>query len=78
MKTYEIRTLADIYNLPTMEAMETCLDELKASMVQVRAIIDRLNHDDKGTKHLSEDYLMVFPHEGDGKTERMESSLRAG
>ena len=40
MKTYEIRTLADIYNLPTMEAMETCLDELTASMIQARATND--------------------------------------
>lgn len=39
-KTYEIRTLRDIFNLPTFEAMETCLDETKRVMVQLRATLD--------------------------------------
>lgn len=39
-KTYEIKTLRDIFNLPTFEAMETCLDETKRVMVQLRATLD--------------------------------------
>lgn len=39
-KTYEITTLRDIFNLPTIEAMETCLDETKRVMMQLRATLD--------------------------------------
>lgn len=35
--TYEIRTLADIFKLPTPDAMERCLNELSEMMVSSRA-----------------------------------------
>jgi hypothetical protein len=34
---FEIRTLRDIFELPTFEQMETCLDELATSMKLARA-----------------------------------------
>ena len=34
---FEIRTLRDIFELPTFEQMETCLDELAAAMKLARA-----------------------------------------
>jgi len=37
---YVIRTLRDIYELPTFEQMETCLDELAAGMKLARASAD--------------------------------------
>lgn len=39
-KTYEIRTLADIYNLPSYEAVETCLKEISVLILQTRAMND--------------------------------------
>ena len=41
-QTYEIRTLRDIYELPTFEQMETCLDEMAQSMKLARATSDML------------------------------------
>ena len=39
-KTYPIRTLRDIFELPTYEHMETCLKELSKIMLQARATND--------------------------------------
>lgn len=39
-KTYEIRTLADIYNLPSYEHVEQCLEEIKVIMLQAKATND--------------------------------------
>lgn len=39
-KTFPITTLRDIYNLPTFEQMEVCLDEVTKSMIQARAVND--------------------------------------
>lgn len=41
-KTYEIRTLADIYNLPSYEAVEACLKEISVLILQTRATNDLL------------------------------------
>lgn len=38
--TFEIRTLQDIFNLPTIEQMETCLAEISRGMVQARNMND--------------------------------------
>lgn len=38
--TYPIATLRDIYNLPTIDQMVLCLDELKAAMIQARIAND--------------------------------------
>lgn len=37
---YQIKTLRDIFTLPTQEQMETCLDELGRAMRQARAMND--------------------------------------
>lgn len=37
---YEIRTLRDIFELPTFEQMETCLNEIASSMKMARATAD--------------------------------------
>ena len=37
---FPLRTLRDIFDLPTFEQMETCLDELKECMMQARATND--------------------------------------
>ena len=37
---YPISTLRDIFNLPTIEQMETCLDEIKTCMMQGRVAND--------------------------------------
>ncbi len=37
---YPLRTLRDIFELPTYEHMERCLDELKTVMLQARATND--------------------------------------
>lgn len=39
-KIYEIRTLRDIYNLPSYEAVETCLKEISVLILQTRATND--------------------------------------
>jgi hypothetical protein len=41
-KTYEIRTLQDIYMLPTHDAMERCLKELGEMMASARAYAELL------------------------------------
>lgn len=38
--SFEIRTLRDIFNLPTKEQMETCLAELSRGMIQARSMGD--------------------------------------
>ena len=38
--TYPIRTLADIYNLPTIEQVETCLREMAVAILTSRATDD--------------------------------------
>lgn len=40
--TYPITTLQDIFNLPTREAMETCLAELTEAMIPVRIANDAI------------------------------------
>ncbi len=40
--TYPIRTLADIYNLPSYECMERCLDEMVKLLLESRAMEDAL------------------------------------
>ncbi len=42
-KEYIIRSLQDIYELPTAEMMERCMKELAASMKTLRASIDLMN-----------------------------------
>jgi hypothetical protein len=37
---FPLRTLQDIYNLPSYEHMERCFDELKTLMLQARATND--------------------------------------
>lgn len=37
---FPLRTLRDIFDLPTFDQMETCLDELKECMMQARATND--------------------------------------
>lgn len=37
---FPISSLRDIYNLPTIEQMETCIDEIKICMMQARATND--------------------------------------
>lgn len=37
---FPISSLRDIYNLPTIEQMETCIDEIKICMMQARAAND--------------------------------------
>lgn len=39
-KTYEIRTLQDIFRLPTYEKVEKCLHDLTNAMLQARATND--------------------------------------
>lgn len=39
---YEIRTLRDIFNLPTPEAMDRCLKELGEMMVSARAYCETI------------------------------------
>jgi hypothetical protein len=39
---YEIRTLKDIFELPTMEAMQTCLAEMAPMMIKARAANDEI------------------------------------
>ena len=39
-KTYPLRTLRDIFELPSYEHMERCMDELKNVMLQARATND--------------------------------------
>ncbi len=39
---YEIRTLKDIFELPTMRAMQACLNELPQLMIQARASNDMI------------------------------------
>lgn len=41
-KTYQIRTLGDIYKLPTIQQVERCLTELTSAMLQTRAANDML------------------------------------
>lgn len=41
-KTFKISTLRDIFNLPTMEQMQTCLAELAEAMLQARAASDMM------------------------------------
>jgi hypothetical protein len=41
-KKYEIRTLQDIFNLPTPEAMDRCLKELREMMCSARAYAEML------------------------------------
>jgi len=45
---YHIRTLADIYNLPTAEMMERCLHELSARLRVARATRELLGAKHKG------------------------------
>jgi hypothetical protein len=40
MNQYPIKTLRDIFNLPTLEQMKVCLDEISTLMVQSRATHD--------------------------------------
>lgn len=40
LSIFPLTTLRDIFNLPTFEQMETCLDELKECMMQARATND--------------------------------------
>ena len=42
-KTYRIETLADIFKLPTIEQMKTCLAEITDSMILARSTVDLLN-----------------------------------
>ena len=42
LQTFEIRTLQDIYNLPTIEQMETCLSEMTTAMIQARLANDMM------------------------------------
>jgi hypothetical protein len=39
---FEIRTLADIYKLPTLAQMETCLEEVSRGMIQSRCAEDAM------------------------------------
>lgn len=39
-QTFPITTLRDIFNLPTISQMETCLRELSEAMIQARTIND--------------------------------------
>lgn len=41
-QTFEIASFSDIFNLPSIEQMERCLDELKQGMVQARHIKNRM------------------------------------
>jgi len=41
-KVYDLRTLRDIYNLPTYEHIERCLEEVKIVMLQGRAMNDAI------------------------------------
>jgi len=41
--TYEIRTLRDIYNLPTIEQVEVCAKELTEFLLMTRKMNDVLN-----------------------------------
>jgi hypothetical protein len=38
--SFEIRTLRDIFNLPTKEQMKTCLAEISRGMIQARSMSD--------------------------------------
>lgn len=38
--SFEIRTLGDIFKLPTKEQMETCLEEIGRGMIQARSMSD--------------------------------------
>jgi hypothetical protein len=40
LSVFPLTTLRDVFNLPTIEQMETCLDELKECMMQARATND--------------------------------------
>jgi hypothetical protein len=40
---YPIRTLRDIFELPTIEQMETCLEEMATAMKTARATADLIN-----------------------------------
>jgi hypothetical protein len=42
-KTYRIETLADIFKLPTIEQMKTCLAEITDSMILARSTVDLMN-----------------------------------
>lgn len=39
-ETFKIATIGDVYNLPTIEQMNECLDELKTLLNQVRLFSD--------------------------------------
>jgi hypothetical protein len=43
-KTYPIRTLQDIYNLPNLRQVQTCLIELAEAMIMARATNDHVLH----------------------------------
>lgn len=42
MSTYQIKTLADIFNLPSIAHIERCLTEMRVAMIQARAANDLL------------------------------------
>lgn len=42
MESYQIRTLKDIFELPTYEQMETCLDEISQAMKVARVTGDMM------------------------------------
>jgi len=40
-KTYQIKTLSDIWNLPSIREMEACLSEIAAAMLYARMIEEK-------------------------------------
>ncbi len=69
---FEIRTLSDIFNLPTMDQMKTCLAELSDGMIQARSVKDLMGaavEDLGGTMTVEWPVVSVWKDDGKGRIE---------